>query len=147
MRRGLLALVASVCAGAGLVACTQLSEFATAHTYGPNFDYIPDDEVDSAMWQMAGYVKRIDALTRNPAAITPAQGEEIARLLVSMEDATDRLGREGVRAIHPLVDEHRDQFRADLTAARRGVLATPPSYRLAQDVSTACMRCHEHGTR
>ena len=72
MRRGLLALVASVCAGAGLVACTQLSEFATAHTYGPNFDYIPDDEVDSAMWQMAGYVKRIDALTRNPAASTPS---------------------------------------------------------------------------
>jgi cytochrome c553 len=92
-------------------------------------------------------VKRIDALTREPAAITPEQGEEIARLLVSMEGATDRLGSSGTRTNHPLIDEHRAQFRADLEAARRGVLAKPPSYRLAEDVSTACMRCHEHGTR
>jgi hypothetical protein len=147
MRRGFLALIASLLAGSGVVACADVSEFATAHTYGPSFDYIPDDQVDSVMWQLARDVKRIDVLTRDPAAITPAQANEIASLLVMMEDATDRLGKQGVRTNHPLIDEHREQFRADLEAARRGVLAVPPSYRLAEDVSTACMRCHEHGTR
>ncbi len=147
MRRGLLALVMSLAAASDLVACSKLSEFATAHTYGPNFDYIPDDQVDSVMWQLARDVKRIDVLTHDPATITEAQSDEIARLLVIMEDATDRLGKEGVRTNHPLIDDHREQFRADLEAARRGVMAKPPSYRLAEDVSAACMRCHEHGTR
>ena len=147
MRRGIFALVMGLVAGSGLVACAKLSEFATAHTYGPNFDYIPDDQVDSVMWQLARDVKRIDVLTHDPATITQAQSDEIASLLVMMEDATDRLGKEGVRTNHPLIDEHREQFRADLEAARRGVLAKPPSYRLAEDVSSACMRCHEHGTR
>jgi len=147
MRRGLLALILCFAAGSGPLACAKVSEFATAHTYGPSFDYIPDDQVDSVMWQLARDVKRIDALTKDSASITQAQNEEIARLLVIMEDATDRLGKEGVRTNHPLIDEHREQFRADLEAARRGVMAQPPSYRLAEDVSTACMRCHEHGTR
>ncbi|MEX2207965.1 MAG: hypothetical protein WEF50_17195 [Myxococcota bacterium] len=147
MRRGSLALVTSFLMGSGLLACAKLSEFTTAHTYGPNFDYIPDEKVDSVMWQLARDVKRIDELTKDPASITQAQNEEIARLLVIMEDATGRLGKEGVRTNHPLIDEHREQFRADLEAARRGAMAKPPSYRLAEDVSTACMRCHEHGTR
>jgi hypothetical protein len=147
MRRGFFALVVCLAAGSGLVACAKLSEWMRPHTYGPSFDYIPDDQVDSVMWQLARDVKLIDALTKDPASITQAQSDEIARLLVIMEDATDRLGQEGVRTNHPLIDEHREQFRADLEAARRGVMAKPPSYRLAEDVSTACMRCHEHGTR
>jgi hypothetical protein len=117
------------------------------HTYGPNFDYILDTQVDSVMWQLARDVKRIETLTRDPAAITQQQNDEIASLLVMMEDATDRLGREGVRTNHPLIDDHREEFRADLENARRGVMAKPPNYRLAEDVSFACLRCHEHGTR
>jgi len=147
MRRRLLALVMSAAVGSGLVACAKLAAWVRPHTYGPRFDYIPDDQVDSVMWQLARDVKRIDALTHDPAGVAPAQRDEIARLLVIMEDATDRLGTQGVRTNHALIDEHREQFRADLEAARRGVLAQPPSYRLAEDISAACMRCHEHGTR
>ncbi len=147
MRRRVLALVISLAAGAGLVACADVSEFATAHTYGPNFDYIPDDQVDSVMWQFARDVKRIDELTRDTAAITPAERDEIARLLVIMDDATQRLGKEGVRTNHPLIDDHRDAFRADLEAAKRGVMSSPPNYTLAENVAVACIRCHEHGTR
>lgn len=147
MRRRFLALVTSLAAGAGLVACAEVSEFATAHTYGPNFDYIPDDQVDSVMWQFARDVKRIDALTRDTAAITPAERDEIARLLVIMDDAAGRLGKEGVRTNHPLIDDHREAFRADLESAKRGVMSNPPNYTLAENVAVACIRCHEHGTR
>lgn len=147
MRRRLLALIISFAAGSGLVACAKLSEFVTAHTYGPNFDYIPDEQVDSVMWQLARDVKRINALVHDPAGVSPEQRDEIARLLVIMEDATQRLGSEGVRTNHALIDEHREDFRSDLESARRGVLTQPPNYTLAENISGACLRCHEHGTR
>ena len=147
MRRGILALVMGVAVGSSLVACAKVTEWMRPHTYGPNFDYILDVQIDSVMWQLARDVKRIDKLTHDPAGVGPEQRDEIARLLVMMVDATDQLGKQGVRTNHPLIDEHRDQFRADLEAARRGVLSQPPSYRLAEDTSAACMRCHEHGTR
>jgi hypothetical protein len=147
MRRGLLALCACLAAGSALVACAELSDWMRPHTYGPSFDYIPDDQVDSVMWQMARDVKRIDALTHDPAGVSPAQRDEIARLLVIMDDAAKRLGADGARTNHPLIDDHRDAFRADLEAAKRGVMAQPPSYTLAENVAVACMRCHEHGTR
>jgi hypothetical protein len=147
MPRGFLVLVVCLVAGSGLVACAELSDWMRPHTYGPSFDYIPDDRVDSVMWQMARDVKRIDALTHDPVGITPAQRDEIARLLVIMDDAAKRLGTEGVRTNHPLIDDHREAFRADLAAAQRGVMAQPPNYTLAENVAVACMRCHEHGTR
>jgi len=147
MRRQALALVMSLAAGAGLVACAEVSEFVTAHTYGPSFDYVPDDQVDSVMWQLARDVKLIDGIVHAPGAKSPEQRDEIARLLVIMEDATKRLGRQGVRTNHPLIDDHREAFQKDLEAARRGVMSNPPSYTLAESVSAACMRCHEHGTR
>lgn len=147
MLRRLLALVVILAAGGGLVACTRIADFVRPHTYGPRFDYIPDDQVDSVMWQLARDVKRIDTLVHDPAGVTPAQRDEIARLLVIMDDATKRLGRDGVRTNHPLIDEHREMFRSDLEVARRGVLSNPPSYALAGNISGACLRCHEHGTR
>jgi len=147
MRRRFLALVISLAAGSGLVACAKLADFMRPHTYGPSFDYIPDEQVDSVMWQLARDSKRIDTLTHDPAGITPAQHDEIARLLVIMDDATKRLGSQGVRTNHPLIDDHRELFRADLEAAKRGVMAQPPNYTLARNVAVACMRCHEHGTR
>ncbi len=117
------------------------------YTYGPSFDYITQDQLKSVMWQLARDVNRIDALVHDPAGVGPEQRDEIARLLVIMEDATRRLGREGVRTNHPLVDEHRDMFRTDLETARRGVLAEPPNYTLVEEVSGACLHCHRHGTR
>ena len=147
MRRRLLALVISFAAGSGLIACTKVLEWVRPHTYGPSFDYIPDDRVDSVMWQLARDVNRIKALTHDPAGVGPAEHDEIARLLVIMEDATKRLGSEGVRTNHPLIDEHREEFRSDLESARLGVLSKPPNYTLAENVSGACLRCHEHGTR
>lgn len=147
MRREFPLLVVCLVAGSALVACADLSDWLRPHTYGPSFDYIPDDQVDSIMWQMARDVKRIDTLTHDPAGITPAQRDELARLLVIMDDAAKRLGTEGVRTNHPLIDDHREAFRADLQAARRGVVALPPNYTLAENVAVACMRCHEHGTR
>jgi hypothetical protein len=147
MRRGALALVTCLALGSGLAACAKLAETMRPHTYGPSFDYIPDDQVDSVMWQLARDVKRIDTLTHDPAGIGPAQRDEIARLLVIMDDAAKRLGTEGVRTNHPLIDDHREAFRADLEAAQRGVAAQPPNYTLAENVAVACMRCHEHGTR
>jgi hypothetical protein len=147
MRRRVLALVMALAAGSSALACAKVGAFMRPHTYGPNFDYISKEQVKSVMWQLARDVNRIDALVNDPAGVGPEQRDEIARLLVIMEDATKRLGSQGVRTNHPLIDEHREQFRADLESARRGVMAKPPNYRLAEDVSAACMRCHEHGTR
>ena len=63
-----------------------------------------------------------------------------------MEADVDHVGAEGERTNHPMIDEHRDQFRADLVAARRGV-DEPPNYPLARTVSAACTRCHHQSVR
>lgn len=147
MRRRAIALVTALAAGASLAACAKVGAFMRPLTYGPNFDYISDDQLKSVMWQLARDVNRVDDLVNDPQGVGPEQRDEISRLLVIMEDATGRLGREGIRTNHPLVDEHRDQFRADIEAARRGVAAEPPSYTLTREVSGACLHCHRHGTR
>ncbi len=148
MRRQLGIAALCLALTAGLVACgAKFLERVRRGTYPPSFDYIPDEQVDSAMWQMARDSKRIDTLVHAPGGVGPDERNEIIRLLGFMLEASKRLGAENTRTNHPVIDEHRDEFQADLDSARRGVLSEPPNYTLAENIAGACVRCHEHGTR
>lgn len=148
MRRELWIAALCLALAAGLVACgAKFLERVRRGTYPPSFEYISKEQLDSAMWQMARDSKRIDQLVNAPGGVGPDERDEIGRLLGFMLQASKKLGAENTRTNHPLIDEHRDAFQADLENARRGVLSDPPNYTLAENIAGACVRCHEHGTR
>jgi hypothetical protein len=145
MRRILGGAILSLVLGAGLAGCAGFLDRMREHTYPPSFDYISKEQLQSVMWRMAGDAKQIDKLVHAEGGPTPAQRAEIERLLGSMLEASKQLGDQ--RTNHARIDEHRDAFRADLEAARRGVQSEPPSYTLAENVAGACVHCHARSTR
>ena len=116
-------------------------------TYPPDFAYISKEQLQSTMWQLARDASEVDRLAAKPAPLSLADRNTLVALLGSMEAEVDHIGAEGKRTNHPMLDEKRDQFRADLVAARRGVESEPPNYTLARTVSTACTRCHHQSVR
>ncbi len=116
-------------------------------TYPPDFAYISKEQLQSTMWQLARDASEVDRLAAKPAPLSLADRNTLVALLGSMEAEVDHIGAEGKRTNHPMLDEKRDQFRADLVAARRGVESEPPNYTLARTVSTACTRCHQQSVR
>jgi hypothetical protein len=125
------------------LACSgDLSSTLRKSTYPPSFEYITKEQLQSTMWQLARDANELDYLAEKPDPLAEADRARMLALLGSMSDAAKRLGAEGKRTNHPLLDENREQFRADLAAARRGVESEPPSYTLARSVSTACSHCH-----
>jgi hypothetical protein len=116
-------------------------------TYPPDFAYISKEQLQSTMWQLARDASEVDRLAAKPDPLSLVDRNTLLALLRSMETEVDHIGGEGKRTNHPQLDEKRDQFRADLEAARRGVESEPPNYTLARTVSTACTRCHHQSVR
>lgn len=116
-------------------------------TYPPDFSYISQEQLQTTMWQLARDSKELDRIAAKPDPLSEPDRKTLLALLGSMELEADRIGKDGKRTNHPLLDDQRDQFRADLKAARRGVESEPPSYTLARTVSTACTRCHHQSVR
>ena len=116
-------------------------------TYPPDFSYISQEQLQTTMWQLARDSKELDRVAAKPDPLSEADRKNLLALLGSMELEVDRIGKDGKRTNHPLLDDKRDQFRADLQAARRGVEGEPPNYTLARTVSTACTRCHHQSVR
>lgn len=143
LRGSVLAL--SLCA-AGTSGCTSdLLERTRAHTYPPNFNYIPNEKLDSTMWQMAAQVDELDERLREATAGDEALQGDVVRMLGEMEQTSRALGMGGWPSNHPQVSRNVETFRLDLHHARRAVELNPPSYFLAGSISGACMHCH--GTR
>lgn len=133
-----VSLVFSAC----VLACSQWHETLREGTYGPSFEYITREQLKSTMWQMARDVRDLERTLASTDVPSPEERARVSALLAAIEDESQRLGKEGIRTNHPLLDQDRDRFRADVAAAKRGVDGEPPSYTLARNVSAACVHCH-----
>jgi len=111
-------------------------------TYPPDFEYISQDQLKSVMWQMARDSRDLEKLLAQPGPVSEPDRRHVLELLTSLYDESGRLGGEGARTNHPLLDQDRDRFRADIATAQRGVESQPPSYEVARTVSAACVHCH-----
>ena len=125
-----------------LVACADVAAVVRRHTYPPNFQYITRDQLRSAMWQLADSVHALDAVMRQPGPIDASRRADIEGRLRAMLDTTTVLQADGRPTNHPLLGEHLDRFRRDVTLALAGVNAEPPNYYLVGSVSGACLSCH-----
>ena len=134
-----LAIVLSAALVAG---CSDLAMHIRQHTYPPDFKYIDQTQVQSAVWQLAADVTALDRVMRQSAPSDVARRGEVRRLLGAMDDATSALRTGGRPTNHPLIADHIEQFRRDLALARAGVDLEPPNYYLVGSVAGACLTCH-----
>jgi hypothetical protein len=137
-RTSLASLMVAVVA----VACSGWKETLRSGTYPPSFEYISSEQLDSVMWQMARDTRDLEQILAQNGAVSDADRRQVLALLAAVYDESGRLGSEGTRTNHPMLDDDRDRFRADVATARHGVESEPPSYSLARTVSAACVHCH-----
>lgn len=133
------ALLAAIPLAAALGSCSTVRQ----HTYGPEFNYVPQERLESTMWRLAVHLDELDRRLRSPEATSPAVQADIVRTLAEMESATRELGPGGWPSNHPRVSRNVDSFRSALEAARRAAALRPPNYFLAGRISESCLHCHE----
>jgi hypothetical protein len=112
-------------------------------TYPPDFRYLEEHDVSSAMWKLARDVRALKGLLGSPNELTPEAHDEVVRLLRDMESTAARLDPGGRRSNHPRIDRNIDAFRRDLSMARQAAERDPPNYFLAGNVAGSCSYCHE----
>jgi hypothetical protein len=137
--------VAGLLLASAFIGCADVSSRLRRYTYPPDFNFITEEQLRSTMWQLARDVRELDRTVRAPAPIEEPRRGEILKLLVSMEHAAERLGQEGRRSNHPVIDEHLATLRRDIALARKQVENEPPNYVLVGLLPGACMYCHSGG--
>ena len=123
LRPALLAL--AVCAGP--LACSESArEQLREHTYPPSFNYVPEDRLRSAMWDLAYHVAELDRRMRDPALGGEALQLQVIHELTEMQRAAGALGPGEWPSNHPQVSRNIDAFRDDLADALRTASVQPP---------------------
>jgi len=135
-------LAAVVAASATAFACSGPPEAVQPQPPAPAFNYITDEQLESAMWQLASGVKSLEAILGNRGPVTQSQRLEVMRILDQMMAAADDLGPDGVSTNHPRITANLGRFREKLTIARGSVAMEPPRYYLVGALSGACLACH-----
>lgn len=105
-------------------------------TYPPGFAYIEKRELQGSMGLMAAAMGQLDALI---AAGSPQ--EKILDQLGVIEGVASKLSAGGATN-HLLLDEHMEDFRADLSKARLMASLSSPNYYYAGRLSGSCSGCH-----
>ena len=146
MSRSHLAVV-SLTLAVCVLACDTWRETLREGTYGPSFEYISAEQLKSTMWQMARDTRDVEQILSRPAPVSAEDRAKVSALLATLYEESGRLGSEGKRTNHPLLDQDRDRFRNDIATAKRGVDGEPPSYTLARGVSASCVHCHNRPMR
>ncbi len=130
------------CGSVLLVSCGGALETTRRHTYAPEFNYITDSQLQSAMWQLAAGTSSLDKLLATGVPVTLEERQSVIRILQNMETAAASLGPDGWPSNHPRIAQNIGRFREQLAGARRNVQLDPPSYYLAGTISGACHACH-----
>ena len=138
VQRGImLALVAGIIVVAG---CAQLRKA----TYPQDFVYLEPRQVRSQMALMSLYMGQIDDILADSSTISSEQQTRLVRILVSIDEVTNRLGAGDIQTSHLVIDEHIDDFKADVNVAIRDARADPPNYFSLGKLAGSCVACHRH---
>jgi hypothetical protein len=135
------ALVVAI-AVAVAVACAGPRAGGPQESPAPAFSYITDEQLESAMWELAAGVESLRMIFAKRQPIRPDQREEVIRILDQMIAAADELGPDGVSSNHPRVTHNLGRFREKLAIARDSASLKPPRYYLVGNLSGTCLACH-----
>ena len=131
----LLALLTAVV----LAGCAEIRKA----TYPPDFVYLDRKQVRGQMALMSLYMREIDEIVADNLTINSEQQANIVKLLNRIDASATRLGAGNVTTSHLLIDEHIDDFRADLRLALRDASSDPPNYYTVGRLSGSCTACHQ----
>lgn len=131
-------LFVAVCAAA----CSGLGARMRLHTYPPDFNYIDERQLNSAMWRMASQVRRLDEALRDAHLSEAERQQTVVDALERLATAASTLNTDRRMSNHPLLDQHLPQLRDDIALARDAAASVPPRYALAGAVAGACVYCH-----
>ena len=123
-----------------LSGCNQVRKV----TYPKDFVYLGQTEIKSKMALMSFYLRQIDEILLDDSEISSEQQRKIVGIVSKIEANVKSLGADGVRTNHLVIDDHIDQFKAEVTVALRDASASPPSYFALGRLSGSCLACHQH---
>ena len=111
--------------------------------YPPDFVYVRERQVDSAMWRMAEHVRRLDEALRATDVAEPERQTAVLSALDGVRSAVAEVHSDDAVTNHPLLDIHLPRLRDDVSLARAAAAEAPPRYALAGAVAGACVYCHD----
>ncbi|MBW2272094.1 MAG: hypothetical protein JRG96_02385 [Deltaproteobacteria bacterium] len=143
--RGLAGLALLTSLGALACADSQPARDVRQYTYSPDFRYISQEELQSAMWQLAAEVAQLDRLllAEQDPELMPPPPEKLDAVLGRIEGKARRLHSGARSSNHPLLNDHLDRFMKTVKRARLDLQRDPPQYAASGAVAGACAQCHE----
>jgi hypothetical protein len=135
--------VALIVVFATVLACSGLRSDQTHEPPAPSFNYITDEQLGSAMWQLAAGIESLDELFTTRTPIRQDQREDVIAILDEMIMAADELGPNGIATNHERITYNLARFREMLEIARDSASMNPPRYFLVGNLSGTCLACHD----
>jgi len=127
-----------------ILGCRGSASRIRDYTYPPDFRYIEQRELSSAMEHLAVAVDRLNGLLRSDrTGDATLQGAVVAELGEIGSIAGQLAGATGTN--HPWLDHNLGAFQRDIDLARRAATHDPPNYYLAGSIAGACGYCHRRG--
>lgn len=134
------AILWALCAGVLLAGCAEVRKV----TYPADFVYLGPKQVRGQMALMSLYMREIDEILADNLVVNSEQQEQIIKLLNKIDASTDLLGAGSVTTSHLLIDEHIDEFKADVQLALRDASSDPPNYYALGRLAGSCTACHQN---
>lgn len=144
-------LALGIALAAALGGCVQIHLLS----YPAEFVWLDDEDVRGAMQLMAASVERLDLLVvpfegleaSDAESLRRAVDEELAlieEIALALAAGVAPEGEPLPRTNHLLIDEHIDEFLADVARARSLVAAETPSYYAVGELVGSCTACHRY---
>lgn len=124
---------------ASMVACAQIRKL----TYPPDFTYLEQSEVESLMRQMGEGMTQLDQLIAQASKSDVDQQQKIITELGELEKIATRLSGGHTQTNQIVINDHIEQFIADLGTAKMFAKMEPPSYNKAEQIGGSCHECHQ----
>jgi len=124
------------------VACSGPRGGVPRESTAPEFSYITEEQLQSAMWQLASSIESLQAVFASRKPLRQSQRVEVIDILDQMIAAADELGPSGLSTNHPRITDNLGRFREKLEIARESASMNPPRYYLVGNLSGTCLACH-----
>ncbi len=111
-------------------------------TYPPNFVYLDNAEVHSAMQDMAISIDTLDKLLNSDTLDSENKNERVIETLDQLKSATDGMGANASISNHRIISDNMGSFRARVAEARVAASSDTPDYNLSGRLVAECLSCH-----
>ena len=134
--------LAALAVALAVVACAGSAKTIRQVTYPPDFQYLSDEDLSTAMGRMAKDVVALDSALQNPEASRDDYNAELLRILRSMRSTAASLSGKAASTNHPRLDRFLPALIDDIDRAITAAENKSENYFYAGSVIGACEYCH-----